>query len=83
MSCRAEKLKMELILTLKLNLTLKVKVYHSHNNRDLNQGLSHLKSKFGGPILNGLWVIAQTNLVTEGRTDAGNDNTREANTGLG
>ena len=50
------------------------------NNRDLNQGLLHLWSKFGDPSLNGLWVIPRTNLVTDGltdgRTDAGNDNTR-------
>ena len=46
------------------------------NNRDLNQGLSHLWSKFGDPSLNGWWVIARTNLVTDGRTDAGNDNTQ-------
>ena len=50
------------------------------NNRDLNQGLLHLWSKFGDPSLNGWWVIARTNLVTDGltdgRTDAGNDNTR-------
>ena len=48
------------------------------NNSDLNQGLLH--SKFGDPSLNGWWVIARTNLVTDGltdgRTDAGNDNTR-------
>ena len=30
------------------------------NNRDLNQGLLHLWSKFGDPSLNGWWVIAQT-----------------------
>ena len=28
---------------------------------DLNQGIFHLRSKFGGPILNGWWVIAWTN----------------------
>ena len=54
------------------------------NNRDLNQGILHLWSKFGDPSLNGWWVIERTNLVTDGetdgrtggRTDAGNDNTR-------
>ena len=46
------------------------------NNRDLNQGVLHLWSKFGDPSLNGWWVIARTNLVTDGRTDRGNDNTR-------
>ena len=61
---------------LKLNLTLKVKFNHPKNNRDLNQGLLHLCTKFGDPSLNRWWVIARTNLVTDGRTDAGNDNTR-------
>ena len=36
-----------------LNLTLKFKVNHPPNNRDLNQGLLHLWSKFGDPSLNG------------------------------
>ena len=39
------------------------------NNRGLNQGALHLWSKFGYPSLNGWWVIAQTNLVTDGQTD--------------
>ena len=39
------------------------------NNRDLNQGLLHLWSKFGDPSLNRSWVIARTNLVTDGLTD--------------
>ena len=30
------------------------------NNRDLNQGLLHIWSKFGDSSLNGLWVIART-----------------------
>ena len=30
------------------------------NNRDLNQGLLHLWSKFGDSSLNGWWVIART-----------------------
>ena len=30
------------------------------NNRDLNQGLLHLWSKFGDPGLNGWWIIART-----------------------
>ena len=42
--------------------------------------LLHIWSKFGDPSLNGWWVIARTNLVTDGRTDgrtdAGNDNAR-------
>ena len=46
------------------------------NNKDFNQGILHLWSKLGGPSLNGWWVIAPTNLVTDGRTDAANDNTR-------
>ena len=45
------------------------------NNQDLNQGLLHLWSTFGDRSLNGWWVIARTNLVTDGRTGAGNDNT--------
>ena len=32
------------------------------NNRDLNQGLFHLWSKFGDSSLNGWWVIARTSL---------------------
>ena len=56
--------------------------------RDLNQGLLHLWSKFGDPSLNGWWVIARTNLVTDGRTDGRTDRRRQrqypkANTGLG
>ena len=44
------------------------------NNRDLNQGLLHLLSKFGDPSLNGWWVIARTSKClphtqTDGRTD--------------
>ena len=55
------------------------------NNRDLNQGLLQLWSKFGAPSLNGWWVIVWTSswlthTQTDGRThtqtDAGNDNTR-------
>ena len=50
------------------------------NNRDLNRDLLHLWSKFGDPSLKPWWAIARTNFVmdgwTEGRTDAGNDNTR-------
>ena len=30
------------------------------NNRNLNQGLLHLWSKFGDPSLNGWWIIART-----------------------
>ena len=39
------------------------------NNKNLNQGLLHLLSKFGDSSLNGWWVIARTILVTDGRTD--------------
>ena len=55
------------------------------NNRDLNQGLLQLWSKFGDSSLNGWWVIVRTSkwlphTWTDGRTDtqtdAGNDNTR-------
>ena len=51
------------------------------NNRDLNQGLLHLLSKFGDLSWNGWWVIARTSSwLTHGRThrqnDAGNDNIR-------
>ena len=40
-------------LTFKLNLTLKVKAKCPQNNRDLNQCILHLWSKFGNPNLNG------------------------------
>ena len=58
------------------------------NNRDLNQGLLHLWSKFGDPSWNGSWVIARTSSwLTHGRThtqtDAGNDNTRRPILALG
>ena len=53
------------------------------NNRDLNQGLLHLWSKFGDPSLNGWWIIARTSswltdpqTHTHTHTHAGNDNTR-------
>ena len=70
-----------------LNLTLKVKVNCPQNNRDLNQSLLHLWSKFGDPSLNGSQVIAWTSkwlthrlTHTRGHkhthTDTGNDNTR-------
>ena len=44
------------------------------NNRDLNQGILHLWSKFGGRSLNGWWVIARTssngvNFYFEGKFD--------------
>ena len=53
------------------------------NNRDLNQGLLHLCSKFGASSLNERWVIVRTSpwLIhthkdtrTHGHTYAGNDN---------
>ena len=50
------------------------------NNRDLNQGLLHLCSKFGDSSLNEWWVIVRTSpwlIHTHGHTDAGNDNTRK------
>ena len=58
------------------------------SNRDLNQGLLHIRSKFGDPSLNGWWVIARTNLVTDWRTDRRTDRCRqrqylETKTGLG
>ena len=53
------------------------------NNRDPNQGVLHLWSKFGDPSMNGRWVIVRTSswlLHTHTRThrptDAGDDNTR-------
>ena len=53
------------------------------NNRDPNQGVLHLWSKFGDPSLNGWWVIVRTSLWlihththTHRPTDAGDDNTR-------
>ena len=57
------------------------------NNRDLNQGLLHIWSKFGDPSLNGWWVIARTSswlshTQTHRQTDAANDNLK-AKTGLG
>ena len=56
------------------------------NNRDLNQGLLHPWSKFGDPSLNGWWVIARTNLVTDGLANGRTDGRRQrqypkANTG--
>ena len=44
----------------------------------INQGLLHLWSKFGGPSLNGSWVIARktSDWHTDGQTDAVHDNTR-------
>ena len=44
----------------KLNLTLKVKVTEPQNNSNLNQGVLHLLSKFGGSSLNRWWVIMCT-----------------------
>ena len=55
------------------------------NNRDLNQGLLHLLSKFGDPSLNGWWVIARTSKClphtqTDGRTDGHTDRQTQATT---
>ena len=41
----------------KLDLTSSIT---PQNNRDLNQGILNIWSKFGGPILNGRWVIRRT-----------------------
>ena len=51
------------------------------NNRDLNQCLLHIWSKFGDSSLNGWWVIARTSWWladrhTHTHTHAGNDNTQ-------
>ena len=32
----------------------------TQNNRDLNQAILHFRSKFGGPSLNGQWVMVRT-----------------------
>ena len=56
MSSGASKLKMGLALILKLNLTLKVKVDCPQNNRDPNQVILHLWSKFCDPTLSGSQV---------------------------
>ena len=40
---------------------MKVKVSHSPNNRDFNQGVLHLWSKFGDSSYNGWGIIARTN----------------------
>ena len=59
------------------------------NNRDLNQGLLHLRYKFGDPSLNACWVIARTSKwLPHGRTDGHTDRRRQrqypkAETGLG
>ena len=44
------------------------------NNRDLNQGILNIWSKFGGPSLNGWWIIGRTssngvNFDFEGKFD--------------
>ena len=51
------------------------------NNRDLNQGVLHLWSKFADPSLNERWVIVRTSswlthTLTHRPTDAADDNTR-------
>ena len=43
----------------KLNLTCQAQSTPP-KNKDLNQGILHLWSKFGGPSLKGWWVIART-----------------------
>ena len=52
------------------NLTLKILSITPQNNTDLNQGLFYLWSKIGYPSLNRWWVMTQTNLVIDGRTQA-------------
>ena len=61
---------------------VKFDIWNPENNRDLNQVILHLWSKFGDPSLNGGRVIARTSwglTHTYGhtQTDAGNDNTRK------
>ena len=59
------------------------------NNRDLNQGLLHLRCKFGDTSLNRCWVIMRTSKwLPHGRTDGHTDRRRQrqyqkAKTGLG
>ena len=60
MSNGLDKLKMGSILSLKLNLTLKVKVICPQNNRNLNQGVLLLWTKFGDPSMNRWPVIVRT-----------------------
>ena len=55
------------------------------NNRDLNQGLLHLWSRFGDSSLNGWWVVAwtswwltDTKTHIQTHTHTGNDNTRRS-----
>ena len=63
---------------LKLNLTLKVNTITPQNNRDLNQGLLHIWSKFGDPSLNGWWVIARTSKwLMHTQTDTQTDRRRQ------
>ena len=51
------------------------------NNRDLNQGLLHLWSKFGDPSLNGWWVIAPTSTwLVHTQTDTQADRRRQTDT---
>ena len=48
------------------------------NNRTLNQGLSHLWSKFSDPSLNGWWIIVRTSswlTDTQTHTYTNHDNT--------
>ena len=50
-------------------------------NRDLNQGLLHLQSKFTDPSLNGWWVIARTSrCLLHTRTDGHTDRQTQATT---
>ena len=82
-----DKLKMGVNFDFEIKFELEGQGQSTQTNRDLNQGLLHLWSKFGDPSLNGWWVIARTSKClphtqTDGRThrqiDAGNDNTRRS-----
>ena len=59
-----------------LNVTLKVKVDGPRNNRDLNQGVLHLWSKFGDLSLTGPKLLrgqaSDWYTHTDTQTDAGN-----------
>ena len=76
-----EELKILQFFIFKLNLTLKFKVNYPPNNRDLNQGVLLLWSKFGDSSLNPWQDIMRTSkwlphTQTHRQTDAANDNTQ-------
>ena len=77
MSYGAEKLKWGKFRLLSWIWPWRSRSINPPNNTDLNQGLLHLRSKFGDPSLKGSWVIARTSWGlrhTPGhtQTDAGN-----------